>query len=154
MHTFIHDYLNEYTRKISFSIVTSFHLSQFPYNLFLRSLQPGQRTIKQDKTSSVSKFLHHITNIFQNTNIDNRYIVSYKMLYLPHLLFACVGLAAAAPRKYGRESYHEECRTEYKTVYETEYEEIESHTCVTKWVPDCKTVYERVCKPIYREEVS
>ena len=72
------------------------------------------------------------------------------MLYLPHLLFACVGLAAAAPRKYGQDR---QCRTEYKTVYETEYEEIESHTCVTKWVPDCKTVYERVCKPTYREEV-
>merc|ERR1712072_616046 len=78
------------------------------------------------------------------------YIVSYKMLYLPHLLLACVGLAAAAPRKYGQDR---QCRTEYKTVYETEYEEIENHTCVTKWVPDCKTVYERVCKPIYREEV-
>ena len=42
------------------------------------------------------------------------------MLYLPHLLLACVGLASAAPRKYGQDRH---CRTEYKTVYETEYEE-------------------------------
>ena len=74
---------------------------------------------------------------------------------LPHLLLACVGLATAAPRKYGQDSQQGvRCRTEYTTVWETEYEEIESNTCVTKWVPECKTVYERTCEPTTRKVVS
>ena len=74
---------------------------------------------------------------------------------LPHLLLVCVGLAAAAPRKYGQDRQQGvRCRTEYTTVWETEYEEIESNTCVTKWVPECKTVYERTCEPTSRNVVS
>ena len=87
-----------------------------------------------------------------------RYILSYKMHHLPHLLLACVGLAASAPRKYGQDRQEGvRCRTEYTTVWETEYEERESHTCVTKWVPECKTVYEHeggTCKPKTRKVVS
>ena len=77
-----------------------------------------------------------------------------EMLYFsPFLIIAGLGLAAGAPAE--RPSYPSvQCRTEYTTVWETEYEERETKECVTKWVPDCKTVYERVCKPIYREEVS
>ena len=74
------------------------------------------------------------------------------MRHLPHLLLACVGLAASAPRKYGQDRQQGvRCRTEYTIVWETEYEERESHTCVTKWVPECKTVYERTCEPTTRK---
>merc|ERR1712029_734925 len=74
----------------------------------------------------------------------HRYNISYKMLHLCHLLFACVGLAAAAPSS----NYHGhgiQCRTEYTTLWDTEYEDIETHECVTKWVPVCKTYTETEC---------
>ena len=74
---------------------------------------------------------------------------------LPHLLLACVGLAAAAPRGTVQDSHQGvQCRTEYITVWDTEYEERETQECVTKWVPECKTVSERRCRPTTREVVS
>ena len=72
------------------------------------------------------------------------------MLLLGHLLLAGLGLYSTARGI----TQGEQCRTEYTTVWETEYEERESHTCVTKWVPECKTVYERTCEPTTREVVS
>merc|ERR1711885_919 len=81
---------------------------------------------------------HHITKIIQNTKTF--YLT--KMLHLCHLLLACVALAAAAPSS----KYHEvHCRTEYTTLWDTEYEDIETHECVTKWVPVCKTYTETEC---------
>merc|ERR1712152_34485 len=67
-----------------------------------------------------------------------------KMLHLCHLLLACVALVAAAPSS----KYHGhgiQCRTEYITLSTTEYEDIETHECVTKWVPVCKTYTETEC---------
>merc|ERR1712029_1329704 len=74
----------------------------------------------------------------------HRYNISYKMLHLCNLLLACVALAAAAPSS----KYHGhgiQCRTEYTTLWDTEYEDIETHECVTKWVPVCKTYTETEC---------
>merc|ERR1712111_241988 len=74
----------------------------------------------------------------------HRNILSYKMLHLCHLLLACVALATAAPSS----KYHSrgiQCRTEYTTLWDTEYEDIETHECVTKWVPVCKTYTETEC---------
>merc|ERR1712095_169267 len=73
-----------------------------------------------------------------------RYNISYKMLHLCHLPLSCVALAAAAPSS----KYHGhgiQCRTEYTTLWDTEYEDIETHECVTKWVPVCKTYTETEC---------
>merc|ERR1712029_993878 len=72
------------------------------------------------------------------------YNISYKMLHLCHLVLACVALAAAAPssKYYG---HGIQCRTEYTTLWDTEYEDIETHECVTKWVPVCKTYTETEC---------
>merc|ERR1712111_269468 len=71
--------------------------------------------------------------------IDTFYL--NKMLHLCHLLLACVALAAAAPSS----KYHGhgiQCRTEYITLSTTEYEDIETKECKTKWVPVCKTYTE------------
>merc|ERR1739836_352294 len=74
----------------------------------------------------------------------HKYNIYYKMLHLCHLLLSCVALAAAAPSS----KYHGhgiQCRTEYTTLWDTEYEDIETHECVTKWVPVCKTYTETEC---------
>ena len=62
------------------------------------------------------------------------------------------GLAAGAPQ--GQSYLSVDCKTEYITVWETEYEERETKECVTKWVPDCKMVFNMQCKPSFREVVS
>merc|ERR1712172_480969 len=79
------------------------------------------------------------------------YILSYKMPHLSYLLLTCLGLTTAAPRGTGQDRQHGlHCRTEYITVWDTEYEERETQECVTKWVPDCKTVTKRKCEPTTR----
>ena len=66
------------------------------------------------------------------------------MLHLSYCVIAAgLGLTAGAP-KITVHDHHQgpQCRNEYITVWETEYEERETHECVTKWVPECKTEYE------------
>merc|ERR1711987_2514 len=67
-----------------------------------------------------------------------------KMLHLCHLLLACFGLAAAAPSSY-HHGHEIQCRTEYITLSTTEYEDIETKECRTKWKPVCKTYTETEC---------
>merc|ERR1711971_297358 len=84
----------------------------------------------------------------------HRYILFYKMYHFSYvLLLACLGLAAAAPRKHGQDRHHGvQCRTEYTTLWDTEYQDIETHECVTKWVPVCETYTETECSTENREE--
>merc|ERR1712051_264242 len=86
----------------------------------------------------------------------HRYILFYKMYHFSYLLLlACLGLAAAAPRKHGQDRHHQhgvQCRTEYTTLWDTEYQDIETHECVTKWVPVCETYTETECSTENREE--
>ena len=76
----------------------------------------------------------------------------YKMLHCSQyfLIISGLSLAAGAPQSYPKV----ECRTEYTTVWETKYEERETQECDTKWVPECKMVSEKQCKPTSREVVS
>merc|ERR1711868_94753 len=68
-----------------------------------------------------------------------------KMYHLCHLLFACLGLAAAVPIGLVVQDRQVQCWTVYTTLWDTEYEDIETHECVTKWVPVCKTYTETEC---------
>ena len=68
------------------------------------------------------------------------------------LIICGLGLAACSPAE-SRGYASVECRTEYTTVWETEYEEREVHDCVTKWVPKCRMIFEMQCKPTYKEVV-
>merc|ERR1712165_294098 len=44
------------------------------------------------------------------------------------------------------------CRTEYTTVWDTQYQEKETQECVTDYGKVCHTVNERLCKPTTRQE--
>ena len=77
------------------------------------------------------------------------------MPHLSYLLLTCLGLTTAAPRGTDQDRQHGvHCRTEYITVWDTEYEERETEECITKWVPECKTVTERKCETTTRNVVS
>merc|ERR1719500_696270 len=97
-----------------------------------------------------------ITSLRLSKTQRHRNILFYKMYHLSYLLLlAGLGLAAAAPRKHGQERHHQhevQCRTEYTTLWDTEYQDIETHECVTKWVPVCETYTETECSTENREE--
>ena len=77
--------------------------------------------------------------------------------FIQFLLAAVLGPASGAPKQSDPIRYIEggpNCRTEYTTVWETEYEERETQECVTKWVPECVVVSEKLCGSTTREVVS
>jgi len=81
------------------------------------------------------------------------------MLVSSVALLAIVTLTAGAPN-YGQESGPSrqvsaasvECRTEYGTVWDTQYQERETQECVTNYREVCTTVAQRQCKPTTRKE--
>ena len=60
-------------------------------------------------------------------------------------------LVSGAPQPQGQSV---SCRTEYSVVWDTQYQEKETQECVTKYVPECRTVFERQCQPTTRQVVS
>merc|ERR1712176_1512420 len=79
----------------------------------------------------------------KHKDIDTFYL--NKMLHLCHLVLACVALAAAAPSSNYHHGHGIQCRTEYITLSTTEYKDIETKECRTKWKPVCKTYTETEC---------
>lgn len=80
-----------------------------------------------EKTPTV--ILHHMTRVFpKHISLKSTYIWFPLILHLPHLLLACLGFAAVAPRGTVQDRQQgAECSTEYITMWEyREYVE-----CVT-----------------------
>merc|ERR1711997_1051314 len=45
-----------------------------------------------------------------------------------------------------------QCRTEYTTLWDTEYKETETEVCTTEYEKECNTVYKNVCVEQYKTE--
>merc|ERR1711931_101348 len=45
-----------------------------------------------------------------------------------------------------------QCRTEYTTLWDTEYKETETEECTTEYEKQCNTVYKNVCVEQYKTE--
>merc|ERR1712154_418977 len=58
-------------------------------------------------------------------------------------------LVSGAPQPQGQSV---SCRTEYATVWDTQYQEKETQECVTDYEKVCHTVTERLCKATTRQE--
>merc|ERR1712227_60812 len=82
----------------------------------------------QSEASHVHHLLAHSITIFS------------KFMLMEDLLGSTLAAAAPSSKHHGVQ-----CRTEYTTLWDTEYEDIETHECVTKWVPVCKTYTETEC---------
>merc|ERR1712018_525318 len=91
--------------------------------------------------------------------------VRYKMLLslVSSVLFASVALAAPGASNYGAaavvcpakqiaSSPSIQCRTEYVTLWDTEYQEKEEQVCVTKYEKECTQRVQRLCRPTTRQE--
>merc|ERR1712172_308029 len=88
----------------------------------------------------------------QRSSKTQRHILSYKMPHLSYLLLACLGLASAAPRGTVQERQQGvHCRTEYITVWDTEYEErVTERKCETTTRNVCDKVYEKKCTTVWK----
>merc|ERR1712141_506323 len=58
--------------------------------------------------------------------------------------------AVEAPQPARLNSGSVECRTEYTTVWDTQYQEKETQQCVTNYEKECQTVYEKSCNTVYK----
>jgi len=47
-----------------------------------------------------------------------------------------------------------QCRTEYATLWDTEYKETETEVCVTEYEKVCRTETQRLCQPTTRQECN
>jgi len=89
----------------------------------------------------------------------------------PSIIFTLVtvaGLTSGAPqygsgvqpppsrpaKQVGGSTTSVQCRTEYTTIWDTQYQEKETQECVTKYDNVCKTVFERQCQPTTRQECN
>merc|ERR1712061_45881 len=62
------------------------------------------------------------------------------------------GVQAALPHPARLNTGSVQCRTEYATVWDTQYQEKETQECVTDYEKVCHTVTERLCKATTRQE--
>merc|ERR1711936_1016453 len=60
--------------------------------------------------------------------------------------------AVEAPQPARLNTGSVECRTEYTTVWDTQYHEKETQQCVTNYEKSCNTVYKSVCVDQYKPE--
>jgi len=92
----------------------------------------------------------------QPTDHQRRLEMSLKATIAP--LFLC--LVSGAPyndvqsAQVGQQTKSVQCRTEYTTVWDTNYQEKETTECVTNYEKVCRTVTERLCKATTRQECS
>merc|ERR1712080_658089 len=86
--------------------------------------------------------------------------VRYEMILslVSSVLFASVALGAPGASNYGAAAVvgpakqiastpSIQCRTEYVTLWDTEYQEKEEQVCVTKYEKECTQRVQRLCQP-------
>merc|ERR1711862_842522 len=91
--------------------------------------------------------------------------VRYEMILslVSSVLFASLALGAPGASNYGAaavvgpakqiaSSPSIQCRTEYVTLWDTEYQEKEEQVCVTKYEKECTQRVQRLCQPTTRQE--
>merc|ERR1739838_583059 len=64
------------------------------------------------------------------------------------------GVQPASPVKTAPLTGSVKCRTEYATLWDTEYKETETQVCTTEYEKVCRTETQRLCQPTTRQECS
>ena len=77
-------------------------------------------------------------------------------------LAALLSLASGAPQYGGVQPFNPvkiapltgsvQCKTEYATLWDTEYKETETQVCTTEYEKVCRTETQRLCQPTTRQE--
>merc|ERR1711971_843314 len=64
------------------------------------------------------------------------------------------GVQPSSPVKTAPLTGSVQCRTEYATLWDTEYKETETQVCTTEYEKVCRTETQRLCQPTTRQECS
>merc|ERR1712168_254877 len=64
------------------------------------------------------------------------------------------GVQPSAPVKTAPLKGSVQCRTEYTTLWDTEYKETETEVCTTEYEKVCRTETQRLCQPTTRQECN
>merc|ERR1712038_206046 len=64
------------------------------------------------------------------------------------------GVHASLPVKTAPLTGSVQCRTEYTTLWDTEYKETETEVCTTEYEKVCRTETQRLCQPTTRQECN
>merc|ERR1739838_290574 len=64
------------------------------------------------------------------------------------------GVQPASPVKTAPLTGSVQCRTEYATIWDTEYKETETQVCTTEYEKVCRTETQRLCQPTTRQECN
>merc|ERR1719270_333601 len=65
-----------------------------------------------------------------------------------------ISLSALAAPQYAAQTGSVQCRTEYATLWDTEYKETETEECITEYEKVCRTETQRLCQPTTRQECN
>merc|ERR1711872_96108 len=77
-----------------------------------------------------------------------------KMFFKVFTSASLISLSALAAPQYAAQTGSVQCRTEYATLWDTEYKETETEECTTEYEKVCRTETQRLCQPTTRQECN
>merc|ERR1711872_813371 len=77
-----------------------------------------------------------------------------KMFFKVLTSASLISLSALAAPQYAAQTGSVQCRTEYATMWDTEYKETETEECTTEYEKVCRTETQRLCQPTTRQECN
>merc|ERR1712084_498 len=77
-----------------------------------------------------------------------------KMFFKVLTSASLISLSALAAPQYAAQTGSVQCRTEYATLWDTEYKETETEVCTTEYEKVCRTETQRLCQPTTRQECN
>jgi len=77
-----------------------------------------------------------------------------KMFFKVLTSASLISLSALAAPQYAAQTGSVQCRTEYATLWDTEYKETETEECITEYEKVCRTETQRLCQPTTRQECN
>merc|ERR1711872_113764 len=77
-----------------------------------------------------------------------------KMFFKVLTSASLISLSALAAPQYAAQTGSVQCRTEYATLWDTEYKETETEECTTEYEKVCRTETQRLCQPTTRQECN
>merc|ERR1712152_11922 len=77
-----------------------------------------------------------------------------KMFFKVLTSVSLISLSALAAPQYAAQTGSVQCKTEYATLWDTEYKETETEECITEYEKVCRAETQRLCQPTTRQECN
>merc|ERR1711992_491772 len=102
----------------------------------------GEKTSKKKKKQKQTKMFFKV--------LTSASLMSLSVLAAPQY----AGVVPSHPVKTAPLTGSIQCRTEYATLWDTEYKETETEVCTTEYEKVCRTETQRLCQPTTRQECN